>query len=243
MVLYTSIIFAVGFVLALFNCLFGGYVFPAWQVILWVVLAIILSILLDGLIAFIHRLIPYKYYKEDNAYFREKEKERKFYEKLKVRAWKDKIPELGGKLKYFDKSKLEKDAGSEYFMTFIKETCMGEMIHFVSIICAPLLLIILPPSFTWTIGLPVVVVNMLLQIPSIFTNRKFLNLLEFASTSKQLLIASFTTIVNANGNSTNLKPSQLTGSTVTTSSIRLVKVLPTFDGLFTASLTNESTNL
>lgn len=171
MVLYTSIIFAVGFVLALFNCLFGGYVFPAWQVILWVVLAIILSILLDGLIALIHRLIPYKYYKEDNAYFREKEKERKFYEKIKIRAWKDKIPELGGKLKYFDKSKLEKDAGSEYFMTFIKETCMGEMIHFVSIICAPLLLIILPPSFTWTIGLPVVVVNMLLQIPSIFTLR------------------------------------------------------------------------
>lgn len=171
MILYITIIVASTFIVALFNSLFGGYPFSAWQVILWVVISVILSIALDGLIAFIHRLIPYKYYKENNAYFREKKGERKFYEKLKIRVWKDKIPELGGKLKYFDKSKIVDNADSNYFMTFIKETCMGEMVHLVSFIVAPLLLIVMPSYFTWTIGLPVVIVNMCLQLPSICTLR------------------------------------------------------------------------
>lgn len=171
MILYLSIIIVSGVIISLLNCLVGNYGFPAWQIILWVVIAIVISFGIDAIIALICRKISYKHYNENSAFFREKRGERNFYEKLNIKAWKDKIPELGGKLKYFDKSKLAEKPNSDYFMTFIKESCMGEMMHFVIVVCAPLILLCVPPMFILGIGLPVMLVNMLLQIPSIFILR------------------------------------------------------------------------
>ena len=171
MVLYLSIIFFVGFILSLTNALWGVFDVNALYVILWVVLSILLSILIDGLVALLIRFIPEKKFNPFNNYFKERKNERKFYEKLKIRVWKDNIPQLDVKLKYFDKSKVVEKPTSDYFMKFIVETCMGEIMHVIAIFTAPLLLLMMPSMFILTIGLPVMIVNILLQIPPIMTQR------------------------------------------------------------------------
>ena len=171
MVLYLSIIVFVGFILSLTNALWGGFDVNALYVILWVILSILLSILIDGLVALLIRFIPEKKFNPFNKYFKERKNERKIYERLKIRTWKDKIPELGGKLKYFDKSRVADNPTSDYFMKFIIETCMGEIMHVIAIFTAPLLLLIMPSMFILTIGLPVMIVNILLQLPPIMTQR------------------------------------------------------------------------
>lgn len=167
MLLYLIIIFCCAAVLAAANCIWGlSYLgLNVWQTIGIVLLCLVVSILLDALCAIVTRKLENKI----NPFakmFKEHKNERKFFEKLKIRKWKDKIPELGKTLKYFDKTKLEENAGSEYYLKFIKETCIGEVIHIASIPLAVLLIVVFGFNFL-TITIPVTIANILLQLPSI----------------------------------------------------------------------------
>lgn len=101
--------------------------------------------------------------------------ERRFYVKIGIRHWKDKIPETGGLLVGFSKKRVTDRKNNAYILTFLKETCYAELMHVLSI---PLGFLTLLLTFAWTsfdfipyIGLPVACVNAVLQLFPIFVQR------------------------------------------------------------------------
>lgn len=173
MVLYLTIIFSTGLLCSFCNCLFAQDYLGATALeiinITW--LAVFISFLIDALCAFMIRQIPERKINEKSNFFKVRKWEKKMFSFLKVKKWKDNIPELGGMLKFFDKSFVQDKVDSKYMMKFIKETCYAEIMHVVSLFFAPLVLIILPRNFLLTIVLPVMIVNILLQIPPVLVQR------------------------------------------------------------------------
>ena len=89
-------------------------------------------------------------------------KEKKFYDKLHVKNWKDKICELGG-LGGFSKSKINDPKSEEYLERFIIESNKGVLIHIVIIFVGFLILLFPIPKYYLRIGLPVAIVNAFLN--------------------------------------------------------------------------------
>ena len=97
-----------------------------------VALAVVVEILLDGLTATVARLLPKKFANHELKVFVVGSKEKKFYEKLKIRKWKDKIPEIGH-FTGFRKNKLAEPKSVEYVDRFLLESCYGQIGHFFSL--------------------------------------------------------------------------------------------------------------
>lgn len=127
-------------------------------------------IILDGIIAFIIHKLPNKIFNPFKKIFRVPIKERTFYEKIKIRKWKDKVPEMGKYLCNFDKRKITENQ-EKYIFKFLEETCYAEWVHYGMAFIGFLLLFILPSKFTLSIVLPVVLVNFFLNLPPIFIQR------------------------------------------------------------------------
>ena len=134
------------------------------------ILATVAVILLDAIVAIITRALPKDWLSPFSSAFSVSKKERKFLDKLKVKAWKDKIPEMGRFLCDFDKTKVQDNPTSDYVLTFLHETTMAEAMHFMSIFAGFLLLLIPIPNAQISI-LFVVLVNALLQIPPVLVQR------------------------------------------------------------------------
>ena len=61
------------------------------------VVGVIAIIAWDGIMAFlIRRLLPMSWFAPGKRIFQVSKKERKFYIGIKIKSWKDKVPELGG---------------------------------------------------------------------------------------------------------------------------------------------------
>lgn len=123
----------------------------------------------DGLTAFLVNAYPSEKLRRDGKIYTVSRKEKNFYEKLKIRRWKDKIPELGG-IKNFRKNKIEDPFNNEYVGKFLTEICYGEWTHFLSLFTGFVVLAFFP-SYRWTIGLPVALVNVCMNLPSLFILR------------------------------------------------------------------------
>jgi glycosyl-4,4'-diaponeurosporenoate acyltransferase len=127
---------------------------------------------IDAFVATLSRLLPKKWLPEDGKAFVVNAKEKSFYEKLKIRKWKDKIPELGH-FTGFRKNKLNDGKNPEYIKRFLLESRYGAVVHFCSCIFG--FCILLPfsflPAYWWAIALPVAIVNAFLNLPSLFILR------------------------------------------------------------------------
>lgn len=89
--------------------------------------------------------------------------EDKFYVKLGIRKWKDKIPELGKLFEGFDKSQVGDMKDNEHVKQFIAETILAEYIHVSSAILG--LLAVFGCLKTWYIvGLPLLLANFIINI-------------------------------------------------------------------------------
>ena len=77
-----------------------------YSIITPIVLTIVV-VLLDGIFAFIIRRLPNKYFDDTHTIFDAGKKERKFYEFLGIKFWKDYVLELGG-FTDFHKNKVSK---------------------------------------------------------------------------------------------------------------------------------------
>jgi len=165
MVLYLSTIGIAMFLIALFNILFGTYAFATSA--LWVIIAVILSTIIEiaicGIFAGIIHSLPNKWFSNDKKIFQVSRKERKFYEKLKIKSWKDKVFELGA-LGGFRKNKLKDPDSPEYLNQFIIESNKGVVIHIVGILLGFLVIFFLPLKYALRIGLPVYLVGVLLNV-------------------------------------------------------------------------------
>lgn len=163
MVLYLSVVFVAMALISMFNIALGSYDFNNYQ--LWVILAVIVSVVaeiaIQGLIAFIVNHLPKKWFAHDKKCFQVSKRERNFYEKIKIRSWKDKVWELGA-LGGFRKNKIADPTSPDYLLQFIVESNIGVVAHLVGIFFGFAVIFILPLEFAFKIGVPVALVNLLL---------------------------------------------------------------------------------
>ena len=80
---------------------------------------LVVLFLIDALLATLIRKLPEKWFDSNNKYFDERKGERKFFESLGIKKWKDKIPELGG-FTNFHKDKIYEPNSIEFYERFIQ---------------------------------------------------------------------------------------------------------------------------
>ncbi len=173
MILYLSIIaVCVAIISSLVTVAYNGVNF--WSTLGFTALAVVLVIIIDALVATVARLLPKKCARHESKVFTVSAKEKKFYEKLKIRKWKDFIPEIGH-FTGFRKNKIVDPKSVEYLDRFLLESCYGEIGHFfICFVGFSLLLFGLLPFMprTWlAISIPVAIVNVFLNLPSLFILR------------------------------------------------------------------------
>ena len=110
-----------------FNPTYSWYIYLLYTVILT-----ILVIVVDGIVAWIIRSLPEKYFDYHKKIFQSSPKKLKFYESLGVKKWKDKVPELG-MFTNFRKNKISDPNNPKYLKRYILEACYGIIIHYVSV--------------------------------------------------------------------------------------------------------------
>lgn len=167
---YFIIIFAV-MALDITAAIFASYatgVFSLWYATIAPLFTLLYIFLSMGIAAIFMCVAPQKWWKHTNAFFCEKKWEKNFYNKIGIKKWKEKIPDWSAS-NGFPKGEMQ---GREiaYLERFIYETCYGEMLHFISIFVPFSVLALFEISFWWYI-IPILITNVLLQIPTIFIQR------------------------------------------------------------------------
>ena len=141
--------------------------------------SIVVVLLIDGLTATVCRLLPAKCANREKKIFQVSAKEKQFYEKLKIRKWKDKIPEIG-QFTGFRKNKIADPKSVEYIERYLLEACYGEIGHIASVFTSFLLLAFFFISPLWiAVALPVAIISAILNLPSLFILRYNSYKLEF----------------------------------------------------------------
>ena len=134
-------------------------------------LAVGLVVAVDGITAAICRALPSACVNEKHKIFSVGKKEKNFYEKIGIRKWKDKVPELGH-LTGFRKNRINEPPNLQYVERFLLESRYGEIGHMVSCFTSFLILLFFWLTETWlAISIPVATVSLLLNLPSLFILR------------------------------------------------------------------------
>ena len=134
-------------------------------------LAVVVVIAVDAIVSTIARLLPKKCAQHDKKVYTVSAKEKKFYEKLKIRKWKDFVPEIGH-FTGFRKNKIADPKSVEYLDRFLLEVCYGEIGHFFSLFLGFLILLMFPlTNMWWAVSIPVAIINIFLNFPSLFILR------------------------------------------------------------------------
>ena len=170
--LYLIIIFISILITAGANLLFSLPVTPekVGAVFFATALGALAVFVLDAISALaIRRLTPKKLYLPSKKIFKVSKRERNFYRAIKIKAWKDHVPELGG-FTSFHKDKLESNSNVEYLERFIIEANYGVVIHLSNALLGFLILFI-PFCSSPTIWIPIFVVNFVLSILPVFILR------------------------------------------------------------------------
>jgi hypothetical protein len=116
------------------------------------------------LFAFLCNHIPASWVK-NKKFFEVSKKEQKFYEKLGIRAWKDKVLELGG-MGGFSKSKIDDPNSPEYIERFLIESYKGEIDHICGMIAGFSVIFLIPLKYALFIGVPIAIVNVVVNMMS-----------------------------------------------------------------------------
>ncbi len=111
-------------------------------------LATVIEIAISGLTAAICRFLPAKCANHQLKIYRVSAKEKGFYEKLKIRKWKDRIPEIGH-FTGFRKNKIADPKSEEYLERFLLEIAYGELGHFFSLFTGFFVLLFFPIYAHW----------------------------------------------------------------------------------------------
>ena len=135
----------------------------AWGVALGTLLGTLSVILWDGLQALlIRRLLPRALFRPGKRVFNVPKSERALYRRLRVNAWKDLVPELGG-FSGFRKSQKCAPSDPVYLERFLLESNYGVIIHLVNALLG-FLILYLPWCSSLSIALPIALVNAVLSL-------------------------------------------------------------------------------
>ena len=134
-----------------------------WECVLAVVIMTVAVIVVDLILGLIiRRFLPAKWFSVDKKLYSASKKEGKFYDKLKIKKWKDKVLELG-QLTNFSKKKIADPNSAEYIERYIVEANYGVAIHLSNIILGFLIIFLFPLRVWLYYGFPVGVVNAFLS--------------------------------------------------------------------------------
>ena len=179
MVAYILIISISAIIIALANTFCVPF---SWESLMWnslnTAISVISVIAVDGIGAtFVRRALPEKWFMPQGKIFQVSKKEHNFYKAIKIKAWKDKVPELGG-FTSFHKNELKSTSDKSYLERFIIEVNYGVICHLENallgfvIFLIPMLPISGGYSFTApSIWIPVCAVNFVLSMLPVFVLR------------------------------------------------------------------------
>lgn len=122
----------------------------------------VLAFLIGALFAILVRLIPARCFDPLAAPFWVRKWERRFYVRLGIRHWKDRIPETGALLGYLSKKQVADRHDNAYLWDFMIETCYAETMHTVCVVVGYLILIpawFLGSVYFLYLALPVAVIH------------------------------------------------------------------------------------
>jgi len=123
----------------------------------------------EGMIAFIIRRMPEKYFQYSLPFYCLSNAEKQFLKSIGIKKWGKMVIELG-MFTNFSKSHFTDPLSSEYTGRFLLESCYGIVIHIACIIAGFSAMAFCPHSFL-RIGLPLALVNAFLNILPIFILR------------------------------------------------------------------------
>lgn len=165
MLMYLSIILVSMIIIISSNNLFNPMVFsfsPLWMIFI-VIIGVILEIAIDALFAIIIQSLPDRWFDKDKKIFNVSKKERKFYDKLNIKNWKDNVFEFGAAGK-FRKNKIYEPNNPKYLEHFIIDSNKGFIIHCADIVFGFLILLFPLPKYWLCVGLPIALVNLFLNL-------------------------------------------------------------------------------
>jgi hypothetical protein len=141
----------------------------------YIIIAVIVStisvIVIDLIFALIvRRFLPGRWFSADKKFYVAGRGEKKFYEKIGIKKWKDKVIELGA-LSGFRKNKILRPNSVEYIERYIIEANFGIVVHIADIIFGFLVLFVYPLKFWYCFGFPVAIVNAVLNLLPMFILR------------------------------------------------------------------------
>lgn len=162
MIIYLIILFSTILLIFLLNCFIAipvcMYDYTIMDLFGKVGMSILIVFLIDAILAFVIRRLPKKWFDFRYKFFHIFKFEKKWYKKIKIKKWKDLIPELG-QFTNFSKGKVEEPTNNAYIERFLLEICYGEVIHFSSILFGICVIFLYDLRFCWCIGLPVAIGN------------------------------------------------------------------------------------
>lgn len=171
--LYLIVILLSMVLISIIDCTIFAHIYnlSVAYVIIAVAVSTIIEILLSGLVAFIVRwCLPKRWFQINKKFFSATKKEKIFYDKICIKKWKDKIPELGS-FTSFHKDKVREPNNSEYVERYIVEANYGVLIHFISVFVGFAVIFFYPLKFWYMFGLPVAIVGAILNLLPTFTLR------------------------------------------------------------------------
>lgn len=173
MKLYLGIIFVCTAIFCLLNAFVAAPAFgfsPLYGV-LAVVISVVGAFVIDLIVALVIRIFPAKNFAPEKKIFKSHKWEKNFYLKIGIKKWKDKIPEVGKLIKQFDKTQVEDKNKPEYLYKFLCELGYAEIMHLVSAPLGFLVIFIFPLEYWFLFGIPVGIVNFVLQLLPVFVQR------------------------------------------------------------------------
>lgn len=166
MTFYLVCIFGGNALIWLFNGLFNLSTFNGefWRIILFSAIYTVSVIAVDGIFSTLVRwVLPEKWFSYPNKRFCATKKEMRFYDKLLIKRWKDKIAELGS-FTGFHKDRVIDPKNNEYIERFIMEANYGIWCHVACCVFGFLIFFIPPYEYTFFVALPVALVNFFLNL-------------------------------------------------------------------------------
>ena len=163
MALYLISIIGGDLIIFILNYFFNPAITLKWLII-GTAIAPVALIAWDGIVAtFIRRALPAKWYDYKVEWRKVSDKECKFYDALNIKAWKDKVLELGV-FTSFSKKKIANPRSREYMEQFILECNYGWSIHLWNAILGFLLIPVYPAAFRLPVILPACCINFVLSM-------------------------------------------------------------------------------
>lgn len=162
MILFAIMILIAWILIIGLNILLNFNNFEVWYIIMATITSTLVVIFVDGITAGLVRILPSKWFNPFSKRYQIHDWEKSFYNKLSIKKWKDKVPELGS-FTHFSKSKIQQPRDNQYIKRYLLEACYGRVGHALSMISGFLIIFMFPLKYSINFGIPVAIVNAIMN--------------------------------------------------------------------------------